>query len=450
MATGHDRVGASLVQELFGVNVQEQGRGFYVSLELLAIARGVLLLDPEELLAPTSTPISYMRTSHDLARRIAVGEFIPADTLASAVQGNAAYETLGALLSSLLVEVPGRRRTPRWFSSHFYPFVGEFVHYDAVERRKTPAIERYVFRDGGGWAYHVLRSDSDDSRRSETRSGLATLVGDSNTPLGRVAAALQSHDSARPTAFTDQSEAESEPRDSESPWPDLLRRGAHSIVTRAQVPRAKRTESLMHWVPYCLARHQLHLARRSLDKADALILLDATRDANPLRRRSQQSLETFRWDIATALTERAAEHHRSAVDEGDVERAERWAKFAQPNANITKSPRAFFSETLAAVGALNATSGRRHFTFKPPMLEALVAALLEPGEEVEFYRFCQRLHVELGLVVDDRTARTAGLTTDIDAGVFALNAEAFKARLASAGLLTHYSDATSIIHGEPR
>jgi len=206
----------------------------------------------------------------------------------------------------------------------------------------------------------------------------------------------------------------------------------------------------MHWVPYCLARHQLHLARRALGESDAVILLDATRDANPLRRLSQESLEKFRWNIARALTERAAEHQRAAVEEGDVERAERWAKFAQPNANITKSPRAFFSETLAAVGALNSTNGRRHFTFKPPMLEALVAALLEPGEEVEFYRFCQRLHVELGLVVDDRTARTAGLTTDIDAGVFALNAEAFKARLASAGLLTHYSDATSIIHGEPR
>ncbi|WP_157453872.1 hypothetical protein [Cellulomonas sp. Root485] len=432
------------------MNVQEQGRGFYVSLELLAIARGVVLLDPAQLLAPTSGTVSYVRASHDLARRIAVGEELPPETLDSAVQGDAAYETLSALLSSLLVEVPGRRRTPRWFSSHFYPFVGELVHYDAVQRRGTPSIERYVFRDGGGWAYHVLRSDPEAPRRMETRDGLASLVGDSGSPLGRVAAALQSHDTARPSEFADESEAESEPRDADSPWPELLRRGVHYIVTRSQVPQAKRTESLMHWVPYCLARHQLHLARRALGEPDAVILLDASRDANPLRRRSQESLERFRWDIARALTERASEHHRAASERGDVEQAERWAKFAQPNANITKSPRAFFSETLAAVGALNSTSGRRHFTFKPPMLEALVAALLKPGEEVEFYRFCQRLHAELGLIVDDRTARTAGLTTDIDAGVFALNADAFKARLASAGLLTHYSDATSIIHGEPR
>jgi hypothetical protein len=450
MAAIHDRGGASLVQELFGVNVQEQGRGFYVALELLAIARGVLLLEPDQLLDPATTPVTYVRSSHDLARRIAVGEDLPPETLLSAVQGDAAYETLSALLSSLLVEVPGRRRTPRWFSSHFYPFVGELVHYDAVQRRGAPAIERYVFRDGGGWAYHVLHSDPVATRRTETRDGLALLVGDSGSPLGRVAAALHSHDSAAPTEFTDQSEAESDPRDADSPWPDLLRRGVHSLVTRTQLPRAKRTESLMHWVPYCLARHQLHLARRALGESAPTVLVDATREANPLRRRSQESLETFRWNIAGALTQRAAEHQRTAAEAGAAEEAERWAKFAQPNANITKSPRAFFSETLAAVGALNSTSGRRHFTFKPPMLEALVRALLEPGDEIEFYRFCQRLHAELGVVVDDRTARTAGLTADIDAGVFALNAEAFKARLASVGLLTHYSDATSIIHGEPR
>lgn len=450
MAQSHDRRGASLVQDLFGVNLQEQGRGFYVSLELFAIARGVLLHEPGQLLAPKEGGISFQRASHDLARRIAVGEEVRDETLAPAVQGEPALRTLNALLSSLLVEVPGRRRAPRWFSSHFYPFVGELVHYDAVERRGNPSIERYVFRDGGGWAYHVLRFDPEDRRREETRDSLAALVCDSGSPLGRVAAALQTHDSATAEIWLDQSEAKTEPHDTESPWPELLRRGVHSVVTRMEVPRAKRIESLMHWVPYCLARHQLHLARRSLGKPRELILVDATRDANPLRRCSQESLEEFRWDIAAALTSRAAVQYQAALDRGDIEKAEPWGKYAQPNATFTKSPRAFFSETLAAVGALNSTSGRRHFTFKPPMLEALVAALLEPGEEEEFYRFCQQLHEQLGLVIDDRTARTVDLTAAIDGGVFAVNAEAFKARLEAAGLLTHYSDATSIIHGEPR
>lgn len=442
--------GSLIVQDLFGVNLEEQGRGFYVSLELFAIVRGVLKYKPDELLSPTVDVISYMRVSHDLARRIAVGEEIGAKTLEPAVQGTFALATLNALLSSLLVEVPGRRKAPRWFSSHFYPFVGELVHYDAVVRRKEPSIERYLFRDGGGWAYHVLRFDPENQRRESTRDALSELVGDSASPLGRVALALQTHDTASAESWVDQSEASTKPHDAESPWPELLRRGVNAIVTRTAVPRAKRIESLMHWVPYCLARHQLHLARASLGMPREVILVDATRDANPLRRRSQESLDEFRWNIATALTANARTRHQVALDEGAPSKAERWARFAQPNAAFTKSPRAFFSETLAAVGALNSTSGRRHFTFKAPMLEALVAAMLAPGEEAEFYRFCQRLNVELGLVIDAKTARRTGLTTSIDSGVFAVNAEAFKARLAAAGLLTHYSDATSIIHGEPR
>lgn len=450
MPSSHDRGGAAIVQGLFGVNLQEQGRGFYVPLELLAIVRGVLHLDPSELLDPAVEVVRYARTSHDLARRIAVGEELPPETLARAVQGTATTETLNALLSSLLVEVPGRRRAPRWFNSHLYPFVGELVHYDAVERRGKPAIERYTFRDGGGWAYNVLRSDPDSVQRTQTRDGLAELVGDSGSALGRVASALQTHDSATAEPLRDESEAETKTFEEDSPWPELLRSGVHAIVTRSAAPRAKRIESLMHWVPYCLARHQLHLARLALGQPREVILVDATRDANPLRRRSQESLDEFRWNIAAALSTQAKDRHHLAVELGDESQAERWEKYAQPNASFTKSPRAFFSETLAAVGALNSTSGRRHFTFKAPMLEAVVAALLRPGDEQEFYRFCHRLHEELGLVVEERTARTTDLTAAIDAGVFAVNAEAFKGRLAAAGLLTHYSDATSIIHGEPR
>jgi hypothetical protein len=54
------------------------------------------------------------------------------------------------------------------------------------------------------------------------------------------------------------------------------------------------------------------------------------------------------------------------------------------------------------------------------------------------------------VVVDDRTARGEGLTRSIDGGVFRVNSEAFRSRLSAAGLLTHYSDATSIVHGEPK
>src|SRR5205823_18286 len=126
-------------------------------------------------------------------------------------------------------------------------------------------IERYVFRDAGGFAYHVLRTDPDHVRRHRVSEGLLALVLDSGTALGRVAAALRSHDAAvASTPFVDESERQTDPLDDSSPWPGLLRSGVHWIVSRQGTPPAKRIEQLLHWVPYCVARHQLRLARARL------------------------------------------------------------------------------------------------------------------------------------------------------------------------------------------
>lgn len=443
-----DRRGAGVVHDLFGTNLQEQGRGFYVALELLSIVRGVHDDGVQEVLAPDADIVRYRRSSHDLARRIATASPIPAEDLARAVQGTTTLETLQALFSSLIVAIPGRRRSPKWFAAHLYPFVGELVHYDAVERRRRPSIERYVFRDAGGLAYHVLRTDPDEERRLRIRDGLLALVSDSGTALGRVASALKAHDTAEQAAdaFADESERDTNPYDAASPWPTTLRSGVDRIVSRTDTPRAKRVEQLLHWVPYCVARHQLHLARRQLGLPAEAIPVDATSDANPLRTRSQQALDEYRWNIVAALISLAASYQEKAPPD---ERAQ-WSRYTQSNAPFANSPRAFFTETLAAVGALNATVGRRHFTFKVPMLEALVAACVDPGREVEFPTFCSELSQRLHLIVDQRAARRAGLTVDIDEGIFAANAAAFRRRLEVAGLLTKYSDTTAMVHGETR
>lgn len=443
-----DRRAAEIVHDLFGATLQQQGRGFYVALELLAIVKGVADAQVDGVLSPVPQKIRYARSSHDFARRIATGTEMEQDVLARAIQGTTTLDTLHALLSSLIVDVPGRRRAPKWFAAHLYPFVGELVHYDAVERKRRPAIERYVFRDGGGLAYKILRTDADESRRIRNRDGLLALVDESGTALGRIASALRAHDEApQPSGpFEDDSEAEASPHAEVSPWPDALRSGVDRIVGRTSTPRAKRIEQLLHWVPYCVARHQLALALTYLELPREVIPVDATTEPNPLRVRSQITLEKFRWDIVSALTRLACERQEQApLDQQDL-----WSRYTQPNASFTSSPRAFFSETLAAVGALNATTGRRHFTFKPPMLEALLAATIDPGREIEFQDFCTHLSERFSLVIDEYSAQRADMTVDIDAGVFAVNSRAFKSQLAATGLLTHYSDATSLVHGEAR
>ena len=167
-----DRSKAEVVFDLFGVNFEQQGRGFYVSLELLAIARGV---HARSNLRPSSIPRPrWCRTcGHHTTSRGGL-QSTPGstkDTLETAIDDEETLATLQALTSSLLVQIPGRRKSPNWYNTHLYPFVGELIHYDAAERWKTglprgtkvPHIERYVFRDGGAWAYRVLRTDLDDS-----------------------------------------------------------------------------------------------------------------------------------------------------------------------------------------------------------------------------------------------------------------------------------------------
>ncbi|WP_039796473.1 hypothetical protein [Nocardia araoensis] len=479
-----DRSKAEVVSRLFGVNLEQQGRGFYVTLEMLAIARGVYLAHQEDPvrfaeLLDDGAETPYKRTSHDLARRIATKTRIVEgdEELGKAVELDTSetLETLHALFSSLLVEIPGRRTQPSWFGAHIYPFVGELIHYDAVERRikqsdvslrksakkraqaskvavgiNAPSIERYLFRDGGGWAYKVLRRDPDPDRKEVTRQGLTDLVQDSCTALGNLAKALSAHDFDYDEAPVEGSDAGIELHEDLSPWPDLLREGTCNVVARiTTVPRAKRTESLMHWVPYCLARHQLHLARTKLGVTDReSILLDFGNEATPLRRESQKNLTGCRNDIVNAINVQARE--MISEIEGDEAKKRRYERFTRDAGKAIASPRAFFSETLAAVGALNATVGRRHFTMKPPMLEGLVSATVPQGTEMEFDQFCTLLYEKYGLVVENKVAATSPLAYEVDQSFLDHNGKAFREKLAAIGLLTQYSDATSMVRGEPR
>ena len=53
MPPASDAKSTRVVKELFGTQVQEQGKGFYVSLEFFAIIRGVIRLAPTDLLSPS-------------------------------------------------------------------------------------------------------------------------------------------------------------------------------------------------------------------------------------------------------------------------------------------------------------------------------------------------------------------------------------------------------------
>lgn len=434
-----------VVRDLFGSALAQQQRGFYVCLELFAVLRGQHLAG-ERLLEPAGGVAPFLRVSHDFGRRLAVDTLTAADDGYTAIDSGA-FEPLQFLLQSVSVRIPGQRKMPEWFGLHLYPYVGELVHYDAVRGRgnRKPSLERYVFRGAGLLAHEMLRHDPDTERLERIRSGLTELVADSNSALGKIASALSAHDYARDTEpWAGDVEDLVEVNDGRTKWPELLRVGVANIVARPDSPAAQRVENLMHWVPFCVARHCLDLAVLRAAVPARPIVVDLQPTPGPLRSASRSSLDHARWTIVEAL-QKEAEATRDGLGPEDPNRPA-FDGLLEHRERLVKGPRAFITETLAAVGALNATTGRRWFTLHLPLLETFVYAMLDGDQEIELERFMSEvLHDRLDLVIDGRTAARHGLGLEIDLADFDFNAQAAAQALRGLGLLTEYSDSTRMV-----
>ncbi len=454
MKGDHDTVkGDDVVRDLFGAILADQGRGFYVGLELMALVRGTLDQDDAILPAPTGEPLEIRRRSHDFARRLMGEPPSLGEGEAPSIQGERALEVLAALGRGLRVPVPGRRRRMPWHAEHFQPFVGELIHYDAVFRtarvrdpeedvleigseKKRVSTERYLYRGAGGLAHAILRSDPDSDRLAGTRDGFRRLVSDSGTPLGELFGALSKKDKGVDAAgsFKDDRESMSVGRfDRDSDWVEVLRDGVHRIVQRS-LPTAKVAEALLHWVPYCVARYQADVSFRSLDRPSPSLPVDLGSSASPIRRKSREMHERCRADIVHAIDSRAEQLNPALMTRG---KSKSWRD----------SARGFFSGTLASVGALNATTGKRHFVLRDELLESIVLAQID--EEVPFDRFCREVLFErLGLVVDLVSAGRCNDLARLNRSDFEGNSEILAGRLETLGMLVKYSDATRMVHAE--
>lgn len=475
------KFGELVVRDLFGAVLADQGRGFYVGLEFLAIARGTLdravrAKGEAEVLPPVADKALLIdRRSHDFARRLMSDpRALTADEAAEF--DTETLETLAALARGLRVPIPGSRRRPPWHGEHLQPYVGELIHYDAVFRKarkadqqdgtalqigpdpKRVSIERYLYRGAGGLAHAMLRSDESE-RGAQMRSALLELVRDSGSPLGDLFRALSRRDRASNQDFKESAEfaaaarpnnrpdshirAEDDPVgfDDRSPWVEQLRAGALRIAQR-NLPRAKRIEALMHWIPYCIARYQADVARRNAapDQLDVLaveaapIPVDFGNGPGPIRRRSREIHDRIRAQIVAALDRRA---DRVPSEQRPEHRSNKWRDAA----------RSFFSGTMAAIGGLNATTGKRYFVLGNELLESLLLATVD--HEVSFETFCRSTLFEtLGLVVDKSAASRTESLRHLNRSDFDTNAEALADRLDTLGMLVKYSDKTRMVRAE--
>ena len=119
-------------RDMFGGTLASQGRAFYVTLEFLAICKGVQRLHLAEgsaegiLSRPPGGPLRYLCSGHDIARRLAHAEMTGLDghrpsaerlaELAPAEEGTGPDEEVirwvGTLFSDLLVARPNARLIP--------------------------------------------------------------------------------------------------------------------------------------------------------------------------------------------------------------------------------------------------------------------------------------------------------------------------------------------------
>jgi hypothetical protein len=435
------RDGEEVVKAAFGASLYEQGRGYYVTLELFALIWGTAARVDKQILPPLDgePELSVVRRSHDFARRLVANMLSPekaADAFESAQSSS--LETVRALLQGLTVATAGRRAPAKnWGATHFYPYVGDLIHYDAVDRRGKPSMERYLFRGGGGLAHRLLRSDPEVLRLDATRRGFARLVGESTGALGSLAAALAAHDEAEPKEFKDGLEPGAEQpldlrRGVACAWAELLRSGVANILGRDRLHQAKKVEALMHWVPYCIARHQLERSAAILGRAVPVLPIDLQARSSSVRDASRSALDTSRGMVFSALERKAVE-----LGKGNL--------LAQRQQTWREGSRGFFTGTLATIGALNALSGKRHFCFRVGMLESMTLAVLRPDEEVPVQEFCRALFERLGVAVDaDAAAQTQELA-DVNRSDFADNEAALRYALRSLGMLREYSDATRMV-----
>ncbi len=436
-----------LVKSLYGGTLDPRGRGFYVTLEFLSIFWGA-----ENKLEPDG-PIVFKRRSLDFARRLLYyeteafkGGVIDPLELSKLSDDTVTISLLKTLLRSLKVQVPFARAEQKWFNSHLYPYVGELIHYDAVNRGDALNMERYLYRGGGTIIYDVLRRDGDDARRKQIRDRLTQIVREpSDTTLGRIAKTLESLDQLEDDEQFQDETLFSSDGTTESHWCELARSGTLNILK--SIDSAKAVEHLMYWLPYCLARHALSLSFKSLERNEPGCLVDMTGREPTLRRESQRLFQTHRRVFVEAVEHLAGAKERQSIGAEksflqEISRASENARIS----NTVGAPEAFYSTTMAALGVLNHNSGVRHYTLKLPMIETIVHACVDSLEGVSFESFCTDiLWKQLGLVVDASSGHLSEVTQRVDSGVLGRNEAALADRLRALGLMTTYSDATRMV-----
>ncbi len=443
------RTARGLTEEIYGAWLRDQGSGFYVTLELLAVVWGIEEHETEELFGDPGDDLRFKRRSHDFARRLLNGDHIPPERRHRVSDDDDCLEVIGDVFDALTVQFEFQKMaSPPASRRHLRPYLGELIHHDFAEREGNEGTddllhERVWYRGGGALVYELLRTDPDPERRDRTAAGLRRLAEDSNDAVGRIAKILHSEDALVLFSWEDE-DLIRHTSDRETGWAETLRDGTSRILS-SDAPAPKTVDHLMYWLPYCLARHLVERAFSTLGIEEPPTPVD-TGAGGALRRASQRRFVEHRNVLRQAVLNVAGSEPDTGAPD-PVRRAlhkEEFPKGAEKQVENTLGAMGkFFASTMAGVGALNHNSGLRHYTFKLPLLESIVHATVERDAPIDFEDFCSGILCrKLRLVVDPASGQEEGTTAWIDNEDLERNASGLADRLDSLGLITNYSDAT--------
>ena len=484
-----------LAEDIFGVNLQNQNRAFYVPLQLFDVLWGIQDAKTKNVNVPEifadlddKTKILFTRRSHDFARRLlnqadeiehsnclyVVSEpdsNKPPCRICSAFANPEKHqEIIEQVLSALTVpDLYAHGRQVQANRRHFRPYLGELMHHDfaPVSKKERNAgrnkdadflnFERVYYRGAGLLAYDLYRTDEDHKRRDEIKYHLAELVEDSpNDPLGRLISSLQKNDALKSETANYNTH---NPIDKinlsqhQTHWAELLRKGTYEILT-GDTGRIKKVDHLMYWIPFCISRHALEQATKITSETEHDTLIVDMGVSPRLKKLSQQSLSSHQ-NILRRAPISAADHvlktgtlanqklssEQKAILEKIVNPDDEDVKTEQFQ-NSASNTSKFYVMSMAHIGALNHNTGVRNYTFKDlGLLEAIVYATITDDEEVTLDEFCELILGKNLRMITDINSADESILEKTDTNDLEKNKKALSDMLLSLGLLTNYSDA---------
>lgn len=414
----------AVTQELFGGVFDSDGSGHYPGLELI----NLVVCCVDGVLPSETNSIRLRRHAHEFGRQLITNE-LPSERLKSILLSDHAANVVSKLLKCLELETPNVVKTKRWERTHFFPYTRSLVHWDArAGRSKVEGmqLERRYLRGAGAYAYSVLRHDKNEKRLTEIRSGFLSLYPENqSSALEQLAITLRDAGYSDPVDRNDTIESKSKLHNDK--WEDLFRDGMANILSHVNLPSVQRVRAVMNWTSLWTCLMQASRALKLDDRSHMVIIADCSGGYRQLRTAAQRNFK----DIVTTI-QRVS--RKKGVELGSL-----------PTKQL-ESIRAFFGNTAAAAGLLNAWKGRRHFTLRLEAIETLAMAAMPIHREMTYESFLTEwLFQRCGIVIGREAAAQEGMLVDFDGTIFEENERKLAEKMQAAGLLKVFSDATRMV-----